>query len=57
MFELNNNIDTPNVVMQIPISVAPFGNAASVGQLNFAEDSNGVGFSNSSGLGQFDGFF
>lgn len=57
MFELNNDIDAPNVVLQMPISVAPFGNAGSIGQLNFADESNGVGFSNTSVLGQFDGLF
>ena len=55
MFDFD--VDTPNIILQLPISVAPFGNAASIGQLNFADESNGVGFDNSLGLGQFDGLF
>ncbi|MDH3743140.1 MAG: hypothetical protein OER56_16240 [Hyphomicrobiales bacterium] len=55
MFDFDNVVNAPNVAIQIPIAVAPFGNAASVGQLNFADDSSNLGFSNSLGLGQFDG--
>ena len=55
MFDID--IDTPNIVLQTPISVAPFGNAASVGQLNFADESNGLAFDNGLGIGQFDWLF
>lgn len=57
MFDFDNTVEAPSVVLQIPISVAPFGNAASVGQLNFAEDSSNLGFGNSLGVGQIDGLF
>jgi len=55
MFDID--IDTPNIILQTPISVAPFGNAASVGQLNYAEDANGLWSDNSLDLGQFDWLF
>ena len=55
MFDFD--IDTPNIIVQTPIAVAPFGNAAALGQLNFAEDSHGLNFENGIGLGQFDGLF
>ena len=51
------DIDTPNIVLQTPIAVAPFGNAASVGQLNFADESSGLAFANGLGLSQFDWLF
>ena len=51
------DIDTPNIVLQTPIAVAPFGNAASVGQLNFADESTGLAFDNSLALGQLDWLF
>lgn len=52
----NIDLDLPNTIVQVPIAVAPFGNAASIGQLNFADGSNGLSFDNGVGVGQFDWF-
>ena len=55
MFDFD--IDMPNIVLQTPIAVAPFGNAAAIGQLNLADDSHGLTAGNGVGIGQFDGLF
>ena len=56
MFDFDLDLDMPNTVVQVPVAVAPFGNAASIGQLNFADGSNGLSFDNAAGIGQFDLF-